>query len=180
MEFEFALGKSDFVTYQLFMLSQVEGLKKKRKSNLYLPIVYCLIIGVVLSVFKGPVYLVGLVTMALAWFLVYPFYSKFYYRQYYSRFVKKHYKSRIDLMSRVSIKDDLIYLSDESGEASLEIREIKNISEIKTHIFVVFNSGMAIILPKDKIDTFRIETFVQKLEQQTGVARTSMPEWEWK
>ena len=67
---------------------------------------------------------------AVFWLGFYPFYSKLYYKFYFFKLIEKKYKTRIGLTGRVTIKDKEIYLSDETGETNLELKEVKNIIEI--------------------------------------------------
>ena len=180
MELEFSLSKSDFTTYHLFLLSQTEGFQKKRKNNWILTPVFCVIIGILLLLYKGSIFLMIFLAFGIFWVIFYPLYSRWYYKLYFFRLIGKQYKSRIGLTGRVEIKNREIYLSDKTGETNINLREINNIIVIKTHVFITFNSGMTVILPKDKIDSFHLESFIQELEKLTNIIRTDMHEWEWK
>ena len=180
MELEFSLSRKDFINYQLFLLSRTEGFKKKRKNNWILPPIYCVIIGILLLFYKGLLFLMIFLVFGVFWIIFYPFYSKWYYKFYFFKLIGKRYKNRINLAGRVTIKDREIHLSDETGETDIEVKEVKELVDVKNYVFVTFNSGMTIILPKDKIDSIHLESFVQELEQLTNITRTDMPEWEWK
>lgn len=180
MELEFSLDRLDFINYQLFLLSQTEGFIKKRKNNWVLPPVFCVIIGLFMLFYKGPLFMMIFLIFGIFWVIFYPLYTKWYYKFYFFKLIGKRYKNRIGLAGRVAVKDKKIHLSDETGEQNIELKEVKEIIDVKHYIFVVFNPGMAIILPKDKIDSFHLGNFIQELEEQTGIARTDMYEWEWK
>ncbi|MFM2386952.1 MAG: hypothetical protein RL660_1709 [Bacteroidota bacterium] len=151
MTITYTIGENDYLSYQLFAASQSERIKKKRRrSRLMTPIGY--IILALLFFLKGSVTIsIGLLCVALLWFLVYPIWESRHYVNHYKNYIKENYHARFDKPGTLEINKDYCIAKDDASESKFLTTEIAQIQEIPSIILIALKGGQSIILPKEKI-----------------------------
>jgi hypothetical protein len=180
MELEYTLEKSDFLTYQLFTASQSKSTKNKRLFRwLAIPVLYILL-GIILYCLREIAFLIAFVTIAIIWFAFFPAYSRWKYKKHFSKHIDEHYKNRFNILCKTVLTEEEIQLSDKTGNTSIKLTEVENIFVISSHVFIKMNSGVSLLIPRDKVDSRILDTFISKLEKSAKIKKTNMTGWKWK
>ena len=181
MTIDFSIDEKDFLTNQLYMASKSDRIRKKRKRNrIILPLIYVAFGILFLFTDKLPLTIIFLI-IGLLWYIVYPIYEKRYYIKHYQGFIKDNYKERIGKTSSLEINDDFIIGKDSGSESKILTKELEEINEIPTTIFVKLKTGQSLILPKNKIKN--IDLLIIRLKQlasSLNIPYNLDEKWEWK
>jgi hypothetical protein len=181
MTFELKIDENDYLTYQHFVASKSESVKKKRKRNkIIMPILYFvlgatgfyqnnLLMGILFSVF------------AVLWFFIYPLWERKNYIKHYKNFIRENYKDAFGKSAILEISDKTIFIKDELSEAKVSTSEIQEIYEIPTTIFIKMKAGKTLILPKDKIASIQeLKLELTKLANFLKISYVSDENWIWR
>ena len=181
MTIDFSIDEKDFLTNQLYMASKSDRIRKKRKRNrIILPLIYVAFGILFLFTDKLPLTIIFLI-IGLLWYIVYPIYEKRHYIKHYQGFIKDNYKERIGKTSSLEINDDFIIGKDSGSESKILTKELEEINEIPTTIFVKLKTGQSLILPKNKIKN--IDLLIIRLKQlasSLNIPYNLDEKWEWK
>jgi hypothetical protein len=181
MNFSYIITEKDYLVYQLFVASSIKELKRKRiRRWLSFSSIY-LIAGIILYFFTRQQDM-GLVIMGLAtlWLVIYPFYSRWLYKDRYRKYVRKNYKAGFDKTVSIGIENGLIELGDGENSTKFSCEKITGIYTIRLYIFMELQSGGSIIIPKLKVkqeDLAELLTYLIK-NHQTPIIKN--PDWKWK
>ncbi|MCB1142086.1 MAG: YcxB family protein [Leptospiraceae bacterium] len=180
VEIEFSLSKEDYLVYQLYASSQSKVIKSSRFKNwLLIPILY-LILGVILNVVLGQIYLFALSIIAVLWVLLYPFYSKYTYTKNYIRNIDEIYGERFGKVCKIIITMEYLIMELPAEETKLKFPEVVQITEINDYFFLGLRNDSAIIIPKLKVDYFSLLKFMNQLTEKTNVTIYKNLTWKWK
>ena len=103
-------------------------------------------------------------------------YLKWRYKRHYVSHVKNYRKDVSDEVLEVEIVGDLIKTSDQSGDITVKISEIKVAEETANHYFLRISTGYTLIIPKTDID---LNAEVDKLIKQNNIPHTQLLDWKW-
>lgn len=151
MEFTYQLESNDFLQYQLFTASQSKSIAKKKMYG-------WLIFTLAASIFALYCYLNNSTALAIyfgaiaaIWGVFYPRYFSWKYAKQYAAFINKNYKNRFGQSTTVTLSKNHIMATDESGEGKMKLSEIVGLNETNQHLFITFNSGTSLIIPKREL-----------------------------
>ena len=181
MTFEFKIDENDYLTYQLFVASKSESVKKKRSRNkIIMPILY-LVLGA--SGFYQNNLLMGILfcVFAVLWFFIYPLWERNNYIRHYKNFIKENHKDSFGKSAFLEINKEHIFVKDEFSETKISTSEIEEIYEIPTTIFIRMKAGKTFILPKDKIAEIKsLKSVLTELSNFLKINYVSDENWKWK
>ena len=181
MIFEFTLNENDFLTFNLFVASKSERIKKRRlRSRLAAPIVQAAFGLVFLFDHK---ILPGIIFLAFApvWYFIYPLWEKKYYTRSYTAFIRENMGALINKTVSLEFTDDFILAKESGNEGKIAYSEMESIHEIPSTIFIRLKGGKAFIIPKDQISN--LEALKSILKELALVAKVNYEideKWEWK
>ena len=177
MTLNYQLTDFDFLQYQLYQSSISKSHKKRRRYNRIIVSVILLLCGLFLTIRKDDYYaLVIYGSIAIAWFICFPFYSTWRYKKHFKKHVEENYKDQINIPTEVNISEGFIYAKDAISESKINGNEIKELIETKDHFFAKLTTNIALIVPKHAItdlDTFR------KLITNLGADYVDELNWRW-
>lgn len=181
MTLEYKLEERDFLTYQLFIASQSERIKKRRRrSKTMFPLIYIAFAVIGLLQNKISMTLVFLVIAAL-WFFLYPIWERKYYIKHYLGFIRENYKDRFGKNASLQISDHFILTKDEGSESRINTSEIEKISEIPLAIYIRIKGGASFIIAKDKInDLQNLTSHLRDLANHLKINYELDEQWQWK
>ena len=178
MKLEYLLTNVDFLEYQLYTSSKSKLHQKKRfRSRLIIPIIYFLF-GLYLSNKnddKLTLFLFAVVS--ILWFVFYPKYSKWKYKKHFKKHIEENYKNRINKSVEIIFDDEFIKAKDYTSESKINLSELKELIETKSHFFLKLQTDLSLIIPKHSIDNQ--EKFVKKVIDY-GTKYTDELSWVWK
>jgi hypothetical protein len=175
LKLTFFLKSEDFLAFQLFTASQSESIqRKRRRGQIFLSIgslAFALFFYIGNSAFLSIYFLV----FAVVTYIFYPRYFKKRYHKHYRNFIRDNYENRLNVEQEVDIDKDKIILKDKTGEASIKLEEVEEVTETPKHFFVKISTGVSLIFPKNSIS---VETVREKL-QSLGLTIVDYSDWAW-
>lgn len=181
MIFEFTLDENDFLTFNLFVASKSDRIRKRRfRSRLAAPIVQAAFGLVFLFDHK---ILPGIIFLAAApiWYLVYPKWEKRYYTKSYKAFIKENMGALINKKVSLEFTDGFILAKESGNEGKIPFSELDSVHEISSSIFIRLKGGKAFIVPKNKIFNLdALKSILKEIAQSASVKYETDESWEWK
>ncbi|WP_319482674.1 YcxB family protein [uncultured Draconibacterium sp.] len=178
---EFQLEREDHVTFQLYIASKSERIKKKRRTTKYrVPIVYLVLASIIFFVGELGLSIV-FILVGILWYLFYPKYELKRYEKHYRSYVEENFKTELDPKVIIEFTETVINTTDEKGNSSIKIETIKEIDEIEKYFFIRLNPGLGLIIPKSKItDLGEFELWLNEITKRYGIKRNVDFAWRWK
>ena len=181
MTVDFKLDANDYLMHQLYTASKSDRIRKKRKRNrLIVPLVY-IVLGLLLLYGDSLTPAVCFFIIAILWYLFYPKWDKRRYLKHYEAFIKENYKERFGRVATAVFNNDYIVLTDSGSESKVSTKEIQEIFEIPSSIFVKLKTGEGLILPKNKINNIdRLKDELKQLAAHLNINYSVDSNWQWK
>lgn len=181
MIINYNLDENDFLTYQLFIASKSERIQKKRQRNRFLVLVFYILFGLYGYYTERTGLLVIFVIIAIAWFFLYPIWERKRYVNHYKGFIKENYKDRLGKVATVEINEAFILTKDETSESRVSTREVKNITDIGSVIFIRWDTSVSLVLPQNKISQFdQLRSYLKDLASQVNIDYIVEEDWRWR
>ncbi|MDQ5930073.1 MAG: hypothetical protein QG594_1856 [Bacteroidota bacterium] len=181
MIIEYKLDEKDFLTHQLFIASRSERIRKKRQKNkIIIPLIY---VAIGLMSFFQDNYSTTIIFFIVAffWFTMYPLWERRYYKKHYQAFISENYKDKIGRTATLEFDNDFILAKENGSESKVLTKELEEINEISTTIFIRLKGGQSFILPKDKIPRVEnIKARLKELATYLNIKYDIDEKWEWK
>lgn len=179
---QYALQEEDHLQLQLYLASTSERIRKKRKRHRWsVPLVY-LVLALVLWRFTTFYAAVVFVLVAVLWLLFYPKWETRRYRKHYLDFIRENYRKTIGKTITLTLEDDVIGSSNESGSSTLNTSGIMGTDEVGNCYYLRLDKGMVIAIPKDRLGEQAIAfvAWLKRVEQRNNIARNVNLSWQWK
>ncbi|MBE0655227.1 MAG: YcxB family protein [Bacteroidales bacterium] len=178
---EYQLVREDHVTFQLYIASKSERIKKKRRRTKFrLPLAYLLFAVIIYFVGEISLSLIFLL-IGILWFLIYPKYEKRMYEKHYQSFVEENFKTESDPEVVIELTEEKINATDKSGNSSIKIDAITAVDEIKDYFFIKLSPGQGLILPKSKIENMiEFENWLNRVLEKYQIPKNIDLDWKWK
>lgn len=175
MKIEYTLSEEDFLAFQLFNVSTVGNLKKrKRRAQILLPISF-LALAAMFYFDSNTVMSLYFVGCAAVFALFYGKYMHWRYKQLYIRQVKHYYSNLFGMSIQVELQDDHLFSQDKTSESKIKLAEITAVNEIDTHFFLRVSNTNSLIIPKNKIDVLQFKNRLQELNLPINESL----DWKW-
>lgn len=179
MEAEFKLSKQDYLTHQLFMVSESKSINYKRKVIQWVFSLVYIGVGILFVTKDTGVVWQGLIFMALglAWFVFYPTLSKRRYRASCIKFIEKDFKDIVEQTISLKVDEKGIKSTNGISETVVGLDEANELVELKELFLLVLKSGMTLIIPKSVVgDVKDTVQYFGKL----GFTHRNRVGWVWK
>ena len=178
MKINYQLTNTDFLEYQLYSSSKSESHNKKRRNYRFFGLILFLLYGFYLL--KKDENLNGALVFgigAILWFLFYPKYSKWRYKDHFKKHVEENYKNRINTPVEIDFDQNSVNAKDFTSESKINGTELKELIETKDHFFIKLATDLSLIIPKHSIDN---KTEFKKRVTELGAEYVDELNWEWK
>ena len=180
MEIEFSAEKEDFLVHQLFVSSRSKYTLSRRKRNrILIPVLYLAMAGLLYALNMKAASIIFAI-VAVLWFFLYPLYSRWLYKRHYARHIDEHYKGQIGKKGKLSVTEEHIGLVNEASDSKVKLSEVKNIFELPAHFLIQLESGVSLVIPKEKVASDLLCKFIEKLEEFTKMKRKDETNWKWR
>ncbi|MEM7513130.1 MAG: YcxB family protein [Bacteroidota bacterium] len=181
MKIQCFLDEEDFLTYQLFTASKSERIRMKRIRAWLYPSFLFLVLSLITYRFSlSPLPLFFLLTGVLSLGL-YPFYSRWRYKDHYKKFIRENRKGVIGKMAEITFSEDFIIEKSDLGESKLNTSELEQINEISSHYFLKMNTGHSLIINKTRLanpEEFR--AYLESLMEAQKLPYEQELNWKWR
>jgi len=178
MTIEYKIDESDFLTHQLFAASKSDRIKRKRQRFKVIPSLIFIAFGL-LFFFKDKS--VTFLIVGLLWFFIYPFWESWIYIKHYKGYIKEVYKGRFGRSLTLVFSNEFIIAKDNGSESKVLTKELEEIYEIPSAVFVGLKGGVTFILPKDKIANIdNTKARLKELADYLKIKYIVDEKWVWK
>ena len=177
MNLNYKLTNLDFLEYHLYSSSKSELHKKKRRNNRIVGAILLLLFGFYF-VNKDKNY-IGLIVFGIAaiqWFIFYPKYSKWKYKNHFKKHVEENYKNRINKPIKINFEGNSVNLKDFTSESKINGTELKELIETKNHFFIKLTTDLSLIVPKYSIEN---KAEFKKSVVELGAEYVDDLNWAW-
>ena len=177
MTINYQLTNSDFLEYQLYTSSKSELHKKRRfRSRIIIPIIY-LVLGLFAN--QSGKFGIGIafVIFGILWFVFYPLYSKWRYKNHFKKHVEENYKNRINKPVEIDFDENSVNAKDFTSESKINGTELKELIETKNHFFIKLTTDLSLIVPKHSVEN---QTEFKKRVTELGAEYVDELNWKWK
>ena len=106
---------------------------------------------------------------AIFYFLLYNGRLNFLFENRYHQLVDKSYHYLIGTKTKVYLEQGKVIRVNPFHHSYFTIAGISKIEEDKDYCFITFKDANAIILPKQKLNDFEVNAFVEMLKEKTGI-----------
>lgn len=154
MEIRFKLSKQDYLTHQLFLISESKSINYKRKAiQWFFSLVY-IGVGILFITKDTGVVWQGLVflLLGLVWFVFYPILSKKRYRANCIKFIENSFKDILGQTIALKINKEGIKSSNGESETKVSLEEADQLIELKELFLLTLKSGLTLIIPKSAVE----------------------------
>ncbi|XLS27930.1 YcxB family protein [Flavobacteriaceae bacterium M23B6Z8] len=178
MTINYQLTNSDFLEYQLYTSSKSELIKKRRfRSRIIIPIIY-LILGLFFANHSGKFGIgIAFVIFGILWFIFYPLYSKWRYKNHFKKHVEENYKNRINKPVKIDFDENSLNAKDFTSESRINGTELKELIETKDHFFIKLTTDLSLIVPKHSIEN---QSEFKMRVTELGAEYVDELNWKWK
>lgn len=179
MTLEYTLTEDDHLTYQLYVDSRSERIRKKRKKARYrLPAIF--LIATVVALLTERYLLSAIyVGFSVVYFSCWHWYERRHHVKHYRSFVKENYTGKV-ASTKLHLGPDVINADNENGSSTINYSAIDEMAELPQHILLRMGPG-GIIIPKTALinPTADIET-IKDLAKAHNVKYVDDNNWVWK
>lgn len=177
MKLNYQLTEDDYLAFQLYTSSHSPLHKKRRfRSKIIVPVAY-LGFGLYSYLTKDSFStLIIFATLALAWFLAYPYYMRWAYKRHFKRNIAENYGNRVYSDIQVEFLPDSITSQDKSGSSAIKTDQLTELVETAEHYFVKLITGESFIIPKTAVED--AQRFKETILAY-GPSYTDANDWKW-
>lgn len=178
MKLNYHLTFDHYIEHQLFIASQSDSIRKKRRNTRFLVAVVYVILGLNFLRIEGSNIAAGaFIAFGIIWYFGYPFYSKHRYQRHYVKYIQEHYQNRIHLPVEMEIEKDFIRAVDKTGESRVNIGEVEALVSLPNTFLIKLKTGVSFVIPKDQVEE---KEMLVEVFRNIGVEVLDEMEWQWK
>ncbi|MCX6182347.1 MAG: YcxB family protein [Bacteroidetes bacterium] len=179
MVLQFELEEGDYLTYQLFIASRSESIKKKRKkSRITVPIIY---LGFAIFLFYIEGYFIGslFLMFGMLWYLFFPKWEKKRYVKHYRNFIKENHSSKLGKRIQIEITDGFLIAKSETSESKTSLPSIQGFIELKDLVLIRIDESQSFLIPKRNIFATEWISELKKTAAKHNKAYIEEQQWNW-
>lgn len=181
MKVNFILDDIDYLQYHLYTASKSERIKNQRKKNRIFTSLAFLSLSFLFYTTEFKFFMYYFAVISVLSFILYPIYSKKRFYNYYKKYILDIYKNRFDNLCIISFDELNIIASDSTGESSLKLSAIEEITETGQYIYLKIKTGGSLMIPKLKIENLNIvQTYLEDLAVKLKINFNKELNWRWK
>ncbi len=180
MIYNYSLDQNDYLTFLYYSTSKSKKVQKRRALNkLVLMIIYVLT-GMMIFSRNGPIASAAFFLLCVPMYFLYTIFEKKQYYRHFTRFINTHFTNRIGKQSTIELRNDGFHVIDEEDNWHA-YADMEEINETNALIIVQLKNGVAIILPKNKIQD--VDRLIELFSHQAAVNKIPYKkdlDWKWK
>lgn len=119
---------------------------------------------------------------AFAWYFIYPIWERRRYVKHYQQWIKDTtFKKNFDRPFTIQFNNDFFSQVRGGNETKFDTKEVLEMNEIGSYIFVKFDGGRGFIFPKEKIDNINaVREELKEIAKNLNVPYNIELDWKWK
>lgn len=181
MRIDYHLDQKDYLSYFYYSASKSQKVQKRRKMNKIILIIIYLITAVFLYNRNGPVAAGIFIMLCLPLYFLYGRFEKRQYTRHFNRFIKMHFQNQIGKSFFVEFNEESMRVVDED-DITYTYNDITSIEETPDLFILQLESGVAVLLPKNKIadQTGALREKLHTISNANDIPFQTDLAWEWK
>ncbi|WP_316736513.1 YcxB family protein [Pedobacter aquatilis] len=179
MILKYILREEDFLNSQLFISSKSKIAKKNRRNSYLLVTLGLLIIGSLTLIRENNFSAYFILFLGILSFLLYSKYQAWFYKRYFKNYVKSSMQNSFNESNLVEFSNNFIETSDKTGYTKINTTEVNQITEISEYFYIRTKSNQYLIVPKDRIDSESVRTFLTIFAKKLDIEFVSELNWKW-
>ncbi|MDR2949333.1 MAG: YcxB family protein [Prevotella sp.] len=181
MELNYSLSEKDFLNFQLYYASQSDKfLSQRNRDRIRLPGLSLLFGVVLLFDDRSSVWAYILIISSFLFFILYKWWSAWFYKRFYKRQVKENMKDDLPYLIKLFLDNDVIEIDSKKGHRRLNVRDIEYISETAEYFYIIINQ-IYIIIPRSQISQIKIfRDQLEKYKEDSRIPYLKKLDWKWK
>ena len=176
MKHTLTLTQDDYLTHQLYE-SSTNPLRSSKRKRDYIVLVICGIICTIASSSGDKPIFIIVATISAAVIIFGKTYLRQKYKNHFARHVVLTYKGFFNEPLEIEITADTILMSEKTGESTVKISEIKQVSEIPDHFLITISTGATLIIPKTS-PSFNQE--IREMARREHILFLNELNWKWR
>ncbi|MBN1185278.1 MAG: YcxB family protein [Bacteroidales bacterium] len=181
MKIEFTIEKIDFLTLQLYEASRSKRIKQTRTRLQVLTSLIYVLIGFLVLLHNDAILALVFFGIAVIWYLLIPKFIRKRMVRSYSKFIDTHLANRYGQQASFTFRDEYIESESFIGKSKFKIKEMTEVDEIKDYYFLRFSTGVAIIIPKRKIENLtELKDKLNQIVENLNIPYFNHMNWVWK
>lgn len=180
MKYTYSISKDDFLTFQLFQLSQTSSFNYK----LLIQQVIVTLINFGISVYffanKDYYFFATFFALGTLWYFLYPFRIKRMYKKKYEMEMGNKFDKHFDLQAQFEITPTTMKTSYGKESSEKDFAYIKEVVFLKDAMYIIFKNRQTFIFPKRRTENF--EQLADELRTQAKASKLvvrDLPKWKW-
>jgi len=179
IELNYSLKKEDYLIFQLFAATKNPVMKKQRRTSRFLILIILALIGF-LFLNSNTLMSYYFFFAAAAFFLVYPLYSKWFYKRHFKKHADQFFDPDTGILS-VRFSNLYMETSDKKGNSSVKFSELMSITETGDYFFIQITKANYIIIPKREVaDVEALRDHLQRSGSEQNIPYSTELNWKWK
>ena len=149
---------------------------KKQRNGMIILLVMIAIMSVYLIVDKNYETLIYPALLALVVLFFYKKFFKWKLKSGYKKYVASVHSDQLDKEESIELKKNSIYVKNQSGEGSIDYKEVVQLIEIDTLYMLLLKSGTSIVIPKRDLKN---EDSLLTTLKKGGIQLRQELDWKW-
>ncbi|NDV69859.1 YcxB family protein [Dysgonomonas sp. 25] len=179
LELNYTLDKDDYIQFQLYIFSISPIMKKQRRTGRFILLGILLILGILFIPFNPFIsyYFWGMAVLA---FLLFPLYSRWFYKRTLRKNTERNYDSENSTIS-FKISDETIESSNKIGHTTMYLKELLSIIELADYFYIQQSKQVYYIIPKKKIaDPEGFKSHLLNCSRALQIPYLLELDWKWR
>lgn len=180
MIYTYKVEEKDFLTFQLYHLSQASEFKGRINKQR----ISVLLLNVALAIFFIVEKKYGLsflfILIGVTWFFLYPVRVRRTYKTRFENEILDKYQKHFGVEAKFEINDDQLKTADEGGYSEKHFNDILKVVHLPDVTFIIFKNKQTFILPQATTTNFAdlvVELDEKATQFQIPIER--LPNWKW-
>lgn len=178
-ELRFSLGEEDFLTFHMYSSGHSENQKRGRRRNRIVMAVFFGAASALLFSTRDIVMGTVFAVLVVLWYLLYPFYTRWYHKRHFRRHIQENYKEKIGREGTVQLDDEGFRCIDVYEDERIKLSAVSELVELEGHFLIRFVQATSLILPRDRIGQPELGEFMREVSRRTGLQVKDDRKFKW-
>ena len=179
MKLSFTLQEKDYLLHQLYYFKTKESTKKDSRKAWFVAFLGIFLIVLLIYLLGDTATLYFSIALSIPLLILFPFYHKYRLKKINHRTVKEVHKTKFNKKIELFFDENHVLISSPTSESKLSYKVLEKIVEISNYYFIIFSSGMHLIIPKDQVNTDNVDEKLKQLTIRGNAEFSRELDWKW-
>ena len=105
------------------------------------------------------------------------FFKKLRFKSYFEKYVDKKLEFALGKQEVLEVEGSFIKSQNSMGESKLSLDALKSLTEVKEYYFLKVKNETFFVLPKEELNDFELNNFIEKILERTDIPVIQDPKW---